>query len=88
MMNQKARFVSLHSSPRCLDIEDRYSNWMEGCVKPQHSRLRLVRSLEPLAVPTRDVLTSLAFTGQAFGVRCVSTALDSTAKLWIDNGEK
>jgi len=53
---------------------------------------RLVRSPEPLAVPTRDVLTSLAFTGKAFGVRWTQrvprTALDSFAKLWERDVEK
>ena len=37
-MNQKTKFFTQHSSQRHLDFEDRYSNWMEGCVKPQHSR--------------------------------------------------
>ena len=53
---------------------------------------RLARSPEPLIVPTRDVLTSLAFTGKAFGVRWTQrvprTALDSFAKLWVGNVEK
>jgi hypothetical protein len=53
---------------------------------------RLVRSPEPLAVLTRDVLTSLAFTGKAFGVRWTRrvprTALDSFAKLWVGDVEK
>ena len=64
-MNQKARFVSQFTLQRFLDFEDRYFNWMEGCVEPQHSRLHLVPCPEPLAVPTRDVLASPAFTGKA-----------------------
>jgi hypothetical protein len=64
-MNQKARFVSQFTLQRFLDFEDRYFNWMEGCVEPQHSRLHLVPCPEPLAVLTRDVLASLAFTGNA-----------------------
>ena len=44
-MNQKARFVSQHSKRRFLDFENRYSNWMEGCVEPQHSRAALCAGL-------------------------------------------
>ena len=37
-MNQTTRFIGQHSSPRFVDFEDRYSNRMECCVEPQHSR--------------------------------------------------
>ena len=44
LMNEKARFVSQHLLQRLLEFEDRYFNWMEGCVEPQHSRLVRVSS--------------------------------------------
>ncbi len=37
-MNTKPWFVSPFSLPLFLDFKDRYSNQMEGCVEPLHSR--------------------------------------------------